>query len=594
MKKKLICTLLCLALCLSLLPMAALATEPVETAEEEPVVPVSELETEPVPETEPVAETEPAAETDPTLEQPGIEKLFVGNVEVVKEYALVQAADENGTWTYDMETNTLTLKGADITETERYYGIEARGDLNLVLENDNTIHCASYYGIYVSGTLTITGSGSLTADGSDFGIATGKALNIGDRVTISAASGAVTSGSSYGIKAGDGVNCLGVVTISDYAKVTAIGGTAPDKSYGLYSDDTVTISGNAQLTTTADEGLNSYGIYALSAVVLNDCAKVTTTGDSNVGGYGGSYGIRTTRMIINNGSLTAVSAPSLVASVGIYCSRFECNGGIVTARGSDSETDGSWGIAAHNNVNINGGMITAISGNAASSSCGFQMSDNSGSTCLMAVNGGTITAKSGSAGQTLGLDASALTINNGFITATAGQAEDFSWGIRVASILTVNGGTIIATGNSASMFSYGILASSDSTIDSATVTATGNSASSSYGIRTFGALSISNSIVTALSGKAKTESCGIVASFGNLNIVDSFVTATAGEAELSDGIACPDGEYTTSGGKIIETNVSEIIEQSKEILSYWKDKFKPVQNNFPAKFPTLWKDFFRK
>jgi len=117
---------------------------------------------------------------------------------------------------------------------------------------------------------------------------------------------------------------------------------------------------------------------------------------------------------------------------------------------------------------------------------------------------------------------------------------------------------------------------------------------SSYGIRTFDALSIASSIVTATGGKAKTASYGIEAAFGNLTITDSIVTATGGEAETSDGIACPEGEYTTSGSKVIELNVPQIVEESKQAFELWKDKFAPTHHKFPTKFPNLWKDFFRK
>lgn len=572
--KKLLSIILVLTLCLSLMPLSALAEEATDPVDPAPDTLETQVETIDI-------------DTPDEVPEPVLTKLVVGNDTVVEDGLVVSEADANGTWSYDADTNTLTLNGADIAVSDKNYGIEARGDLNLVPKGTNTVHCDNYYGIYTSGTLTITGNGSLTADGSDFGIATGGALNIGDRVTVSAASGAVTSGSSYGIQAG------GNATISGRAKVTTTGGTAPDKSYGIYSSATLTVCDNAQLSTTAAEGLNSYGIYAYSAVVIDDCAKVTTTGGSNAGGYGGSFGIRTTKMLVNSGSLTTSAAPSLCSSVGVYCSTFESNGGFVTARGSDSETDGSWGIAAHNNVNINGGTIIATAGDAASSSCGFQMSDNSGSTCLMTVNGGSLTAKSGSAEQTFGLDASALNINNGFITATAGKANGFSWGIRVANNLTVNGGTTIATGSSAATYSYGVLAFS-AAIKDATVTATGGSADTSYGLRTFDALSMENSIVTATGGKGETASFGIECSFGSLTITDSIVTATGGKAETSDGISCPEGEYTTSGGKVIETNVPEIVEQSKEALELWKDKFTPTHNKFPTKFPNLWKNFFRK
>lgn len=72
----------------------------------------------------------------------------------------------NGTATYDLSSNTLTLDHADITTANsNNSGIYADGDLIIVLEADNTI--ASFWaGIQVEngGSVSLSGNGSLTVE----------------------------------------------------------------------------------------------------------------------------------------------------------------------------------------------------------------------------------------------------------------------------------------------------------------------------------------------------------------------------------------------------------------------------------------------
>ena len=94
-------------------------------------------------------------------------KLRVGGVEVT-------SANTSGTgWSYDNQTNTLTLDGFNYEGNGS--GIETSKDLNIIIKNENRIkNISSSYsdstngwscGIYAFGNLTITGDGTLDVTG---------------------------------------------------------------------------------------------------------------------------------------------------------------------------------------------------------------------------------------------------------------------------------------------------------------------------------------------------------------------------------------------------------------------------------------------
>ena len=84
-------------------------------------------------------------------------------------------ASENDYNVYYDGSGTLTLKGASISNFHSFSVssssssavIYADGDLNLVLEADNDIDGAAANGIYTTGGLTISGSGSMVIAISD-------------------------------------------------------------------------------------------------------------------------------------------------------------------------------------------------------------------------------------------------------------------------------------------------------------------------------------------------------------------------------------------------------------------------------------------
>ena len=210
---------------------------------------------------------------DGTVTWSGEYPLWVGDTQVNDENADNVLGD--GTVSYDIVTNTLTLRNATITQgTHEKSAICGNSDLNIVLEGENTVN-AGIIGIYVNGTLAISGSGSLTVNGID--------IKNGD---IIISSGTITTSKAYeGIIANN-------VTISG-GTVTATGDTS-----GIYAYDNIAISGGT-VTATGD----TLGISTFSITISG--GTVTATGDT--------LGISTYSITISGGTVTAMGG-----TMGIY------------------------------------------------------------------------------------------------------------------------------------------------------------------------------------------------------------------------------------------------------------------------------------
>lgn len=174
-------------------------------------------------------------------------------------------------WSYDKETNTLTLSGAEIdtgyayfreAEDVRYAGIYAVGDLRVVLTENTESTLAlketdaqSSYGVYVSGDLTVTGSGKLK----------------------------VTSGSA--VVESMAIRCDGKVTINE-SNVYADAGIAGADSYSIGLEaETIEMKGGFLGAKGAGAG-SSIGIY-----VYGDAMVEAGTLEISGGSAGASAGM---------------------------------------------------------------------------------------------------------------------------------------------------------------------------------------------------------------------------------------------------------------------------------------------------------------
>ena len=251
---------------------------------------------------------------DGTVTWSGQYPFWVGGTQVNDENADNVLGD--GTVSYDIGTNTLTLRNATITQgTHEESAIYSNGNLNIVLEGENTVNAVDV-GIYVYGTLAISGSGSLTANG----------INI-ENSDIIISSGTVTTSKAYeGITADN-------VTISG-GTVTATG-----EVVGITVYENVTINGGEVAARGSDAGITAY-----ENVTING-GEVAATGEM--------VGITAYEDItISGGTVTARGSD---AGITAY-ENVTINGGEVTATGD------TMGIKSDNNVTVSGGTVTAMGG----------------------------------------------------------------------------------------------------------------------------------------------------------------------------------------------------------------------------------------
>lgn len=225
--------------------------------------------------------------------------LRVGGVEVT-------SANTSGTgWSYDNQTNTLTLDGFNYEGNGS--GIETSKDLNIIIKNENRIkNISSSYsdstngwscGIYAFGNLTITGDGTLDVTGgtadTSHGISVLGKLEIDSQGTIIAKAQA-TIGTS-GIFAYDGI-------VIKNGNITAYATEAAYSSRGIECDGDITISGGTVVAKAEKGETFSYGLESDKKITISPNAVVTASGvtaalNKKPEGYTGEIG---TTFVSNN------------------------------------------------------------------------------------------------------------------------------------------------------------------------------------------------------------------------------------------------------------------------------------------------------
>ena len=226
-------------------------------------------------------------------------KLRVGGVEVT-------SANTSGTgWSYDNQTNTLTLDGFNYEGNGS--GIETSKDLNIIIKNENRIkNISSSYsdstngwscGIYAFGNLTITGDGTLDVTGgtadTSHGISVLGKLEIDSQGTIIAKAQA-TAGTS-GIYAYDGI-------VIKNGNITAYAAEAAYSSRGIECNGDITISGGTVVAKAEKGEISSYGLESGKKITISPNAVVTASGvtaalNKKPEGYTGEIG---TTFVSNN------------------------------------------------------------------------------------------------------------------------------------------------------------------------------------------------------------------------------------------------------------------------------------------------------
>lgn len=265
------------------------------------------------------------AANDPTT-------LVVGGTNVVENGTVSETTSGDG-WSY--ADGVLTLTDATITGTSSTdYGaaIYAAGDLTIVLNGSSSATGVvpsgdmPFSGLYVSGTLTIRGEGSLTVNAGDS--TNSSKLNYGIyALTYIQNGGSITSRSGTGT-ASHGVYAYSGVTVNG-GSLTATGGTATTDgisanqgSSGIYVSGTITV-GSATVTATGGSGTNSYGIYSSLGGRTNSLTvtggTVTATGNSSpiyietfLSSTGNNPQNHVSMTVSNSGSITAQGGAGIV------------------------------------------------------------------------------------------------------------------------------------------------------------------------------------------------------------------------------------------------------------------------------------------
>ena len=299
------------------------------------------------------------------------------------------------------ENDSLTAQGGSGAN-----GIYSSGSLTISGGTVTATGGKSGSGEYSNGGNGISSSGSLSISGGTVTATAGSSSGSYGRDGITTSSSLTISGGTVTANGGDGDNGIyssGSVTISGGSTVTANGGNGTiSGGNGIYSDSgDVTISGGSTVTAKGGDGGSfggGSGISSFNRVAISGSTVTANGGDSS--SNSGGYGISSLDVAISSGTVTANGGDSKDGSGGngIYSSSgVAISGGAVTANGGDSK-DGSGGngIYSSSSVAISGGTVTATGGDSTGS-------DGSGGNGIYSRNGSIdlsgsleLTAKAGS------------------------------------------------------------------------------------------------------------------------------------------------------------------------------------------------------
>ena len=261
---------------------------------------------------------------------------------------------------------TVTLKDVTIDGSGNYAGINCIGDATIILDGTNNVKgCSSndsgysgYSGIYVpkGSTLTILGTGSLTAIGNGYGAGIGGNFNADCGNIVIEGGTIVAMGGTHaaGIGSSGDVSC-GSITISG-GTVTATGGLEAagigTGSYGSCGNITIT---DGVTSVTATKGFDAYN--SIGAGYHGSCGTVTIGG--NVGAISKSpYAFPViTDLSTVDGNYTALNLETLTGTLAGNYKISIAAGATVTLKdmtiGGTDNSDCQWaGITCNGNATI--------------------------------------------------------------------------------------------------------------------------------------------------------------------------------------------------------------------------------------------------
>ena len=379
-RRRMLATLLALALCLSLLPMSALAAEADalgETGPEEAVCTCTAPCTEGGMNTAcPVCGAEGAAPEDcgQSLPQGSGEAKTqplandgISLLSTQEKVSYIDPTKEQTKQTCDsatVVTETDTAWGASDSQ-EHWYVVNSNVTINTRVTVTGDVHLILKDGFTLNATkgINVSEGNSLTIYAQSAGEGMGKLITTGS-VSVAGIGGIWFYGA-------DSANCTsGTITING-GMVKATGGYSSAGIGGSSSGGaggTITINGG---TVTATGGTNAAGIGGDGGNITINGGTVTATGGSGGAGIGGRReGTSGGTITINGGHVTANGSQRSFYSAGI-------GGGFKGAGGS---------------ITINGGVVDAHGGWTGIGSGEDGYSGTATGDCAVAVNGGVVTA----------------------------------------------------------------------------------------------------------------------------------------------------------------------------------------------------------
>ncbi len=150
-----------------------------------------------------------------------------------------------------------------------------------------------------------------------------------------------------------------------------------------------------------------------------------------------SYAIDTDDMTVVGGTIRASGGEASVESAGIRASMFVMEGGTLEATAGKAVS--SRAILSH--MTVRGGTIRATGGEASDDSVGIMAME-------FVMEGGTLEATTGKGYRTYGVETDSMTVLDGTIRASAGNASSFCKAVY-SNHFTMEGGSLIALGGEA-------------------------------------------------------------------------------------------------------------------------------------------------
>lgn len=242
---------------------------------------------------------------------------------------------------------TVTATGG--TASDVSYGIYTKGNITITdgtVTAEGGTATKDSYGIYSKRNTEISGGtvkayGGDTSSGYSYGIYTDGSLTISDDADVTA-NGGKANYNSYGIYANTGLTISGDNTV-----VTATGGEErARKSKGIFvNSNYVTIESGKVEATGGKAGVESYGIEARDNIEISGGTVTATGGEVTSGAFTYSFGIYSNNnvTISNTATVTAKGGETTnydsTCSHGIYASNgLSISGGTVTAQAGTAKT----------------------------------------------------------------------------------------------------------------------------------------------------------------------------------------------------------------------------------------------------------------